>query len=164
MMGWPNEASAGIPPPPLVLAWLTLGLLATDRIPLWAAHWLVAGYDGDALAELAGLHRDDGQEIRDLLGRALAECGATEIDIRAAAATAFDAIAALQVAGRVRERWVVDMVAGIVHPDYEDSVIALPLGRLAGVDDEWDGGWGRDEETLREEVRQACAEQRSDSP
>jgi hypothetical protein len=50
-----------------VAAWLILGTVPTERVPLWAAHWIVAGHDGPALAELAGLHGDDPHEVRDLL-------------------------------------------------------------------------------------------------
>jgi hypothetical protein len=51
-------------------AWLILGTLPTERVPLWAAHCIAVGYDGQALAELAGLQGDDPHEVRDLRGRA----------------------------------------------------------------------------------------------
>ena len=85
--------------PRLVAAWLELDTLPTERVPLWAAHWLTAGHDGEALAELAGLHGDDPYEVRDLLPSALAECGvmtpdfasANEFRQRFAAMAAFNA-------------------------------------------------------------------------
>ncbi len=45
-----------VPTPRLVAAWLVVGGLATESVPLWAAHWLAQGQDGEALRELAGLH------------------------------------------------------------------------------------------------------------
>jgi hypothetical protein len=56
---------------------LILDTLPTERVPLWAAHWLAAGYDGEVLAALAGPHGDDPHAVRDLLVAALAECGIT---------------------------------------------------------------------------------------
>lgn len=78
---------------------------------------------------------------------------------RAAAMVAFTAIARLQVSGRASERWVIGKVAEIVEPDFRDSIISLPLGRLYVLDDEWGVGWGRSDEQLRAVVRQACIAQ-----
>ena len=166
MHDWP-AAPDEVPSPRLVAAWLTLGTLPTERIPLWAAHWIAAGYDGQALAELAGLHGDDPHEVRDLLGPALAECGVStsggqdpsEERERAAAMVAFAAIARLQVSGRASERWVVDKVVQITEPHFKQSITSLPLGQLFAIDDEWGVGWGRTDEQLRAVVRQACAAQ-----
>jgi hypothetical protein len=38
-----------------------------ERIPWWAAQWLVDGRDGAALRELAGLDGRDVRAVRDLL-------------------------------------------------------------------------------------------------
>jgi hypothetical protein len=65
-----------VPSPQIVAAWTQLGLVRTEMIPLWAAHWLVAGYDGEHLVYLAGLHGDDRWDVRDALPDALRECGA----------------------------------------------------------------------------------------
>jgi hypothetical protein len=154
-----------IPSPQLVAAWLTLNKLPTERIPLWAAHWIAAGYDGRALAELAGLHGDDPQEVRDLVPAALAECGiAAPADLaedrkRAAAMVAFTATARLQASGGASERWVVDRVVHIAEPYFDRAVISLPLGQLHTLEDEWGAHWGRTDEELRAVVRQACVQQ-----
>jgi hypothetical protein len=164
MHDWPADPGE-IPSPTLVGAWLTLDTLPTERIPLWAAHWIAAGYNGQALAELAGMHGDDPHEVRDLLPDALAECGVNapaEPSVeheRAAAMVAFTAIARLQTSGRASERWVVGKVVQITQPYFKPSVTSLPLGQLFALDDEWAGGWGRTHEQLRAVVRQACAEQ-----
>jgi hypothetical protein len=164
MHDWPTDPGE-IPSPQLVAAWLTLDTLPTERIPLWAAHWIAAGYDGRALVELAGLHGDDPHDVRDLLPAALAECGIStpaeksEEHERAAAMVAFTAIARLQASGRASERWVVDKVVEISEPYFPPSITSLPLGQLFSLDDEWGYGWGRTDEQLREAVRQACAQQ-----
>ena len=166
MHDWPSVEVGEVPSPRLVAAWLVLGAVPTERVPLWAAHWIV-GHDGPALAELAGLHGDDPHEVHDLLGLALAECGVTtphaqaaaEEGKRAAAVVAFTAIAWLQVGGLVSERWVADKVVETVVPDHDNSIMSLPLGKLYGLDDEWDAGWGRTNDQLRAVVRQACLDQ-----
>jgi hypothetical protein len=161
MHEWPVPANADVPSPALVAAWLTLGTLPTERIPLFASHWLADGHDGRALAELAGLHGDDPHDVRDLLPEALAECGAGVMPSdEAAALTAFTALAQLQTDGLARERWIVDKVTEVVaRTDYSTTVTDLPLGSLFGLDDEWGAGWGRSDAELAARVREACAEQ-----
>jgi hypothetical protein len=164
MHDWPADPGE-IPSPQLVAAWLTLDILPTERIPLWAAHWIAGGYDGPTLAELAGLHGDDPRGVRDLLPAALAECGVStsaepsEDQERAAAMIAFTAIARLQASGHASERWVVGKVVQISQPFFKPSITSLPLGQLFALDDEWGAGWGRTTEQLRAAVRQACAQQ-----
>jgi hypothetical protein len=164
MHDWPADPGE-IPSPQLIAAWLILDTLPTERIPLWAAHWIAAGYDGQALAELAGLHGDDPHEVRDLLPDALAECGVStppdpsEEHERAAAMVAFTAIARLQASGHASERWIVDKVIQIAEPYFDRTIISLPLGGLYALDDEWGAGWGRTDDQLKVIVRQACAQQ-----
>ena len=64
-----------VPAPQAVAAWARLGLVPDEQVPLWAAHWLVAGYDGEHLVYLAGLHGDDPYDVRDALPDALRDCG-----------------------------------------------------------------------------------------
>jgi len=158
---WPGHNGDDVPSPTIVAAWLTLDMLPTERIPRWAAFWLAGGYDGAALAELAGLHGDDPHEVRDLLTAALTDCGVAipTADV-AAAMEAFTSLAQLRIDGKASERWIVDKVGEILaRSGYPDSVIALPLGRLYGLDDEWGAGWGRTVDELRTVTRQACADQ-----
>jgi hypothetical protein len=106
---WPGRAGSDVPSPILVAAWLTLDMLPAERIPGWAASWLVDGYDGPALVELAGLHGDDPREVRDLLPAALAECRvAVPAADAAAAMEAFTHLAQLCADGKAGERWIVD--------------------------------------------------------
>lgn len=157
----PGQSDSVIPSPTLVAAWLTLDMLPAERIPRWAAFWLVDGYDGPALVELAGLHGDDPGEVRDLLPAALAECRvAVPAADAAAAMEAFTYLAQLCVDGKAGERWIVDKVAEILsRSGYANEVIALPLGQLADLDDEWGAGWGRTDAELRAVTRQACHDQ-----
>lgn len=164
---WPGYDDSEVPAPVLVAAWVTLDLLPLERIPRWAAHWIATGHDGAALAELAGLSGDksegDAGEIRALLPAALADCGAPVPGEDAAAATvAFTNLARLCVTGRATEQWVVEQVDDILLrcgplPD----VLALPLGRLHGVFDEWFAPGERAVAAARRkaEIRAACAEQ-----
>lgn len=48
-----------------------LGQAHPERMPLWAAHWLVRGYDGEHLVHRAGLYGDDPREVGDVLPAAL---------------------------------------------------------------------------------------------
>jgi hypothetical protein len=161
MHDWPASASDEIPTPELVAAWVALSTVPSERIPLWAAHWLVQGCDGDALRALAGISGTDPHDVHDLLPAALADCGAAIPDsVAAAAQVAFTKLARMQADRRATERWVLDKVCEIVsRSDYADSVIALPLGRIFGLEDEWDAGWGRTADQLVHEIQNACRAQ-----
>ena len=150
-----------VPSPELVAAWLRLGTLNIDRVPMWAAHWLVAGYDGSAVAELAGLRSSDSREAHDLLPAALAECGLTAPLARIAAAiAAFADLARLQQSGRAGERWVVSKVEEVLSAnDYDSEIAGLPLGQIHYLNDEWSEGWGRPHEELEKVVDAACVVQ-----
>ncbi len=162
MHDWPAVASGEIPSPRLVAAWARLDMVPAERLPLWAAHWLAAGNDGEALRTLAGLSAaDDPRDIRDILPGALADCGVTIPDSDSAAAQlAFTNLARMCADGRASEQWILDKVSEIAaRSDYADSVLGLPLGQIFGLADEWGAGWGRTEQELRAEIRTACAAQ-----
>lgn len=161
MHDWPVLASDEVPSPELVAAWVTLGMVPPERVPLWAAHWLVRGHDGPALRTLAGFSGTDPHEVHDTLPDALAECRARipDSDIAAAGFT-FTTIARLHADGVVGEKWVLDKVDEILaRTGYLSDVNALPLGRLYELVDEWGEGWGRTIPQLEAEVRRACAVQ-----
>lgn len=150
-----------VPSPLLVASWERLGLLPPERVPLWAAYWIVGGHDGPALAYLAGLHGDDPHEIHDALPEALSDCGVEMPDSDVAAASVvFTHAARLHVDGLAGPEWVLNEVYLVVcRSGYSESLIDLPLGSLYGVDDEWGAGWGRSIVELTEVVREACEEQ-----
>jgi hypothetical protein len=158
---WPAVESGDIPSPELVAAWVTLSMVPTERVPLWAAYWLVDGYDGPALRTLAGFSGKDPYEIHDTLPDALTDCHAAIPTSDAAAAhVAFTQLARMHAAGLAGERWIVDKVEEILaRSDYTTNVISLPLGQLCGLSDEWGAGWGRTEQQLTIEVQHACAAQ-----
>ena len=149
------------PAPELAAAWLVLDMVPTERVPWWAAEWLAEGRDGPALRELAGLGARDSHEIRELLSAALAEAGAAVPDSPSAAAEIwFSQTACLYEAGQVDERWVACVIDQVVRAsDYDSAVYELPLGGLYGVNDEWEGGWGRSEAELRTMIRVGCRDQ-----
>jgi hypothetical protein len=161
MHDWPTPESDGIPTPELVAAWVTLDIIPTERIPLWAAHWLVQGYDGDALRTLAGLSGTNPHDVHDVLPAALADCAARIPGSDAAAAqVAFVKLARMHADNRATESWVLDKVREIVaRSGYASSVIELPLGQIFDLSDEWGAGWGRTEQQLELEIQDACRTQ-----
>lgn len=159
--GWPFPDSGGVPSPQIVAAWTQLGLLPTEKVPLWAAHWLVAGYGGECLVALAGLHGDDPHEVRDVLPDALLDCGVAipNSDV-AAASVSFTHLARMHVEGLAGPQWVGQKVEEVlIKSGYAQEVIDLPLGYLYGIADEWGAGWGRTDRELAVIVREACEEQ-----
>ncbi|MEV6909067.1 hypothetical protein [Amycolatopsis sp. NPDC051071] len=166
MHEWPALNPGNIPTPELVAAWTALSMAPTERIPLWAAHWLSDGYDGHALRTLAGLSGTDSGDVHDLLRDALADCRTCIPDSATAAAhTAFTHLARLHTDGPVSEEWIVGKVDHILaQTGYRGSIIDLPLGQLYYLVDEWDAGWGRTIPQLRAEVRHACAAQLTAHP
>lgn len=149
------------PSPNAIAVWFVLGTLATERTPWWAAQWLAEGHDGVALRELAGLNGKDPHAVRDLLPAALAEVGAVLPPTRVAAATeAFRDLAEMHLSRRTDAQWVVQRVEQIlVQTEYDDELFSQPLGHLYGLDDEWEGGWGRTQVELKAEVEAKCSEQ-----
>lgn len=149
------------PLPHVVAVRFVLGMLATERVPWWAAQWLADGHDGEALRELAGLNGRDPHAVRDLLPAALAETGVDTPPTQVAAVIeAFRDLAQMFLSRRVDARWLVERVERIVvQAQYDDEVLGMPLGHLYGFDDEWDGGWGRTPEQLKTEVEARCSAQ-----
>ncbi len=161
MSDWPIPAQQGVPSPDLVAAWETLGMLPTENVPVWAAHWIVAGHDGDALVYLAGLDGDDPHDVHDALPAALRDCGVTLPDSDTAAAmVAFTHVARMHMDGLASAHWVAQKVDDILcRTGYSRSAIELPLGQLYRVADEWDDYWGRTRDQLAAVIRDACEEQ-----
>jgi hypothetical protein len=149
------------PTPELVAAWLVLDDLRAESVPMWAANWLVQGYDGAALAELAGLSGQDTREVRDLLPAALAEAGVSPMSSKhAAVKLAFDHIANMHLSGRARWTWVVNQVVELIYATgYASESFEQPLGQLYGIDDEAGEPWSRTDDELAQIVRQACLDQ-----
>jgi hypothetical protein len=161
---WPYPPGDRVPSPETVAALAQLGLLAIEKVPLWAAYWLVAGYEGEHLVQLAGLHGDDPHEVRDALPAALQDCGVAAPGFGlAAAAVVFMQFARMHLDGMAGPLWVGQKVEEVlIKSGYQKAVMSLPLGRLYGVADEWGAGWGRTNEQLAKAVRDACEEQLRD--
>ncbi|ONI88646.1 hypothetical protein ALI144C_06360 [Actinosynnema sp. ALI-1.44] len=161
MRDWPTPESDEVPSPKLVAAWVALDIIPAERLPLWAAHWIVQGHDGDSLRTLAGLSGTDSHEVHDILPAALADCAEPIPDPEVAAATvAFTELARMHADNRATERWVLDKVYEIVtRSSYADGVVDLPLGRIFDLADEWGTGRGRTDHQLEFEIRNACGAQ-----
>ena len=163
--------SEEVPAPSVVAAWFALDRLELEKVPLWAAYWLVDGFDGPALRELAGLSGTDPLAVRDLLPAALGEASAafmTPAEFergQRVQKSRYIGIAYVDVAqawrdGRASERWVVDKVEEIASDClFDEASLSPPLGQLAFLSDEWGAGWGRSEQELVEVVRSACRNQ-----
>ncbi|MEV0432386.1 hypothetical protein [Nocardia sp. NPDC050413] len=161
MNDWLAPDSGEVPTPELVAAWVALDTVPAERIPGWAAHWMVQGHDGEALRTLAGLTGTDIREVNDTLPAALADCAVAIPDSAAAAArVAFSKLARMHADNRATEGWVLVKVCEIVdRSGYADSVIALPLGQIFHLEDEWGSSSGRTEQQLTYEIQQACRAQ-----
>jgi hypothetical protein len=100
-------------------------------------------------------------DVRDLLPTALVEAGAPVPPKDVAATTeAYDYTARLCLDGLASERWVTQKVWELyINSGYSDELLEPPLGAVCGLDDEWEGGWGRTPDQLAAAVRAACAAQ-----
>lgn len=170
MEAMPGPENEPRPSPRLVASWLVVGHLPTERVPLWAAHWLAEGMDGPALRELAGLHGDNPHDVRDVLPQALEEAGVllpesgSDAERAAFREASIDVvyrwIAETFIAGRAGPRWVVDKVCEVVaNNEYGNASMSGPMGALWQIDDEWDMGWGRGNDELVREINAACLAQ-----
>lgn len=167
MRGSPYDAGTAVPTPDLVAAWHTLDVLPSERVPLWAAHWLADGHDGHALRTLAGLDGRDPRAARDLLSEVLPEVGASLPSPETAANTAYTDLARRYLDGLVSERWVVAKAEELaITSEYAEEICGPPLGSLHTLDDEWNAGWGRNPSELAAIVHTTCLEQleSNDSP
>lgn len=145
---------------------MRLDILAAESVPLWAAHWLVQGNDGDALVELAGLSGEDTRTVRDLLPAALAEAGVPDLtSTQAEAKVAFDHIASLHLDGLASWGWVIDVVRETISQSgYAFELFDEPLSAVYGLDEELEGHWGRSEAEAGKAVHAACEEQLGRQP
>ena len=136
-------------------------MVANEDAPMWAAHWLAAGYDGPALRTLAGLGRTEVREVQDVLPEALEDCGvALPADDVAAAEVLFTDLARSHLAGEIDWLGLATTVYDVyLSSRFDPGVLDLPLARVTYLDEEWGHGCGRPAEELAAEVRAACLEQ-----
>jgi hypothetical protein len=81
----------------------------------------------------------------------------------AAATAVFMQLARMHLEGLAGPQWAGQKVEEmLIRSGYPKSIIALPLGRLYYIADEWDAGWGRTNEELARIVRDACEDQLRD--
>ena len=132
------------------------GVITSEHMVEAATQALVDGLDSPSLRELAGVRVDDAPyEAPDLCARALEELGLTPADEHEARKALARSIARRIIDGEVDEfqdagqLWRVFMTAAR-YPEF--------AGSLIGLEDEWEGGWGRDRGELRREVRTVARE------
>jgi RNAse (barnase) inhibitor barstar len=125
-----------------------LGLIRTDELPALAARWLAADLvETPSIRMLAGHDRHDPWGLDQLLTDALREAGASPV-------TSPEAVQHVAV-GWVTHTWRDDRdtrraVTTLAHlgetfPDFD-------LGLFVGMNDEWNGGWGRLDADLKAEA------------
>ena len=130
-----------------------LGLIRTDQLPDLAARWLAADMtDTPSTRMLAGHHPRDPWNLDQLLADAAAETGITApADPAALQAIAVDWVTTTWAHDHDTRAAIATLARlGQTHLDFD-------LGLFIGLDDEWDGGWGRSETDLK-----AAAEQEID--
>ncbi len=125
-----------------------LGLLRTGELPDIAARWLAADIiDTESTRMLAGHNKQDPWALQQLLTNVAIEAGA----VAPSDTSSIQAIAVDWITNRWRDdrntRAAVDTLArlGQTYPDFD-------LGLFVGLDDEWNGGWGRLEPDLKTEA------------
>ncbi|WP_242884480.1 hypothetical protein [Actinomadura litoris] len=148
-----------IPPPRLVAAWFKAHVLNAEQVPLWAAHWIADGMDGETLRMLAGLDGTDSREVYDILPAALDDAQAPMPDDPNAAMQIYDDLAVLYLAAKIDTGRLLTEVEALVVGSERDDYPEPPLGSLYTLRDEWDGGWGRPKKELVTLVHQACLKQ-----
>jgi hypothetical protein len=130
-----------------------LGLIRTDQLPDLAARWLAADMtDSPSTRMLAGHNPNDPWGLDQLLAEAAAETGTTA----PTGPASLQGIAVEWVTATWRDnhdtRAAVATLArlGETYPDFD-------LGLFIGLDDEWNGGWGRLEPELKAAAEQEIA-------
>jgi hypothetical protein len=156
---WTNQDE--VPSLEAVAILTRFGQLRPEKIPLWAAYWLVAGYDGEHLVHLAGLHGDDPRVVGDALPAALRDCGVELPESDEAVATiVYTQLARMFLDGALDAQTVSNTASAVLlWTGYPDGIRAMPLGRLLYIDAEWGTSRGRAHKKLAEVVREACEEQ-----
>jgi hypothetical protein len=128
VINWLYPDGDEVPSPEGVAVWIHLRQLRPEKVPLWAAHWLIGGYDGEHVVHLAGLHGDDPREVRDALPSALRDCGVQmpESDV-AAAEIVFTQLARMYLEGEVEAVRVLRTAGAVLAwSGYPDNIIDMP--------------------------------------
>jgi hypothetical protein len=116
-----------------------LGLIRTDQLPDLAARWLAGDFiDTEAVRMLAGHDTHDPWALEQLLADAVREA---HIELPQEPSLIENVVVDYVTAKWRRDGDTRSAVAtlarlGETHPDFD-------LGLFIGLDDEWNGGWGR---------------------
>jgi hypothetical protein len=129
-------------------------ILSSD-LPDLAATWLVNGLDTPALRELAGHSRGDAWGIDALWAEARDQLGivvSPSLEDQTAIVARYE-LAAWRVGRRDLLAIVNRLVRLWVAADYPD--FSIECGQLSGLEDELQGGWGRDRRAITAEMETA---------
>jgi hypothetical protein len=139
---------APLPDLPETVVLHRLGLVRSDELPDLAARWLVTEtVDTESVRMLAGQDPHDPWELDRLLDDSVSEAEVTVPSDPAAV----QRIAVHWVTETWRQsrdgRWAVETLArlGETYPEFD-------LGLFIGLNDEWNGGWGRLEPDLKADM------------
>jgi hypothetical protein len=127
-----------------------LALIRTDQLPDLAARWLAADLtDSPSTRMLAGCNPSDPWQLDQLLADAASETGTTApTDPASLQAIAVDWVTATWRDNHDTRTAVTTLARlGETYPDFD-------LGLFVGLDDEWNGGWGRLEPELKAAAKQ----------
>jgi hypothetical protein len=149
---WPGPAETAV--------LLTIGLVRTDDLPELAARWLADGTaDTEAVRVLAGHVRDDHWALDQLMADVVEQLAVVvPVDPEDVSRIVLDHVAGeWAITGDTRR--AVAVLSGLAQEDR-----GLMLGEdWVGLDDEWQGGWGRTVSQIRTvvqaELRRHLAEQ-----
>ena len=127
-----------------------LGLVLSDALPDIAARWLASDLlDTESVRMLAGEDPHDPWALERLLVEAVSEANViVATDYREVQRIAVDWVTTTWRESR-DTRWAVATLARLGESDPE-----FDLGLFIGLDDEWNGGWGRLKPDLKAEARQ----------
>lgn len=141
--------------------WAAIDVVSlTDR--RWYPHlatWLLSeGEDSDVLVELAGLDLEPFHpaDARDLLAALMREQHVSLPESEPALGCALAVVARLFLADQVQLQQLLRLsthaYTACCYPAGPDEVLVF-----YGLDDEWDGGWGRSRKDMRSEARQTSS-------
>lgn len=127
------------PSPSVLAAWLVLGCVPWKHVPMYAAHWVVAGYDSPSLRTLAGEPTHDEAALGRLLHDTLAELAVvqpeTVVDAAKVAgvdAGLFDDFVVASVQDADFAKALISLHAALLIDDYE--LAQLAVNELWGLD------------------------------
>jgi hypothetical protein len=139
-----------MPTPEEADALFQLGMFRSDELPIVAAYLLI-DLDTPALRRVAGLDKSDGWLIDQVWPEAIGDLGIAQVSRE----RAWDLAMTYQIAvWRAGEKSTAQLIRQVVrwYIDSDYPRWAPEAGRLYGLEDELDGGWGRNRDDVLAEA------------